>query len=156
MRTASGSEDEAGRAQPRRPEDGGSGEVAQSEPAHVRGGTDLSQLRSWTFITSHAHVLLAIAQDPELRVGEIAEIAGITERSAYRILSDLVKTGYLRRTRVGRRNRYELDGALALGDPVVEAWTVSDLLAVIGAREDETRPVTNVSFHAGSGRAVTP
>jgi DNA-binding MarR family transcriptional regulator len=93
------------------------------------------QRRSWTFITSHAQVLLAVAQHPEFRVEEIAEATRITERSAYRILSDLVEAGYLRRARVGRRNRYELARDLLLGDPLVEEDTVSDLLSLIRARE---------------------
>ena len=70
---------------------------------------------------------------------EIAEATRITERSAYRILSDLVEAGYLRRTRVGRRNRYELARDLPLGDPLVGEDTVSDLLSLIRAREHASR-----------------
>jgi DNA-binding IclR family transcriptional regulator len=88
-------------------------------------------MRSWAFITNHARVLIAVAHDPDRRVGEIAEAARITERSTYRILSDLVEAGYLRRGRVGKRNRYELDRELQLGDPVVEDHTVSDLLSLM-------------------------
>jgi DNA-binding MarR family transcriptional regulator len=36
----------------------------------------------WTFLTNHAHVLLAIARDPDLRLRDIAELVGITERTA--------------------------------------------------------------------------
>jgi DNA-binding transcriptional ArsR family regulator len=110
------------------------GDISRDVLAHARD-TSPSQWRSWTFITSHAHVLLAVAQHPELRVGEIAEAAGITERSAYRILADLAEAGYLRRTRVGRRNRYELARDLPLGDPLVGEDTVSDLLSLIRPRE---------------------
>jgi DNA-binding transcriptional ArsR family regulator len=99
----------------------------------------LQTIRSWAFITSHARVLLAVAQEPELRVEEIAEAASVTERSVYRILADLVEEGYLRRTRVGRRNRYELDPDLLLDDPVVEERTMSDLLSFIGAQRRKTR-----------------
>jgi DNA-binding transcriptional ArsR family regulator len=92
------------------------------------------QLRSWAFITNHGLVLLAVAQDPGRRVSEIATASGITERSTYRILSDLVESGYLRRVRVGRLNRYELDRDQPLADPVVKEDTVRDLLALIEAR----------------------
>jgi DNA-binding MarR family transcriptional regulator len=105
-------------------------DISRDVLAHA-GDASRPQWRSWTFITSHAQVLLAVAHDPELRVAEIAEAARITERSAYRILSDLVEAGYLRRTRVGRRNRYELARDLLLGDPLVEEDTVSDLLSLI-------------------------
>lgn len=90
------------------------------------------QMRNWGFITTHTRVLLAIAHDPELRVGGIARVACITERSAYRILADLVEAGYLRRTRAGRCNRYELDRDLPLGDPTVEDHTTDDLLSAVG------------------------
>jgi hypothetical protein len=88
-------------------------------------------MRSWAFITTHTRVLLAVAQDPELRVQEIAEAASVTERSAYRILADLVGGGYLRRTRAGRRNCYEIDLDLPIGDPTVEEQTTRDLLSLI-------------------------
>jgi DNA-binding transcriptional ArsR family regulator len=88
-------------------------------------------VRSWAFITSHARVLLTIARNLDLRVEQIARQAGVTERSAYRIIADLVEAGYLRRRRVGRRNLYELDPDLPLGDPVVEDQTTSDLLSLV-------------------------
>jgi predicted ArsR family transcriptional regulator len=62
----------------------------------------------WTFLTNHAHVLLCLAEDPELRVRDIAVRVGITERAALRILRDLADAGYLERVRVGRRNLYRL------------------------------------------------
>jgi hypothetical protein len=101
--------------------------VGEVERADAR----FKPMRSWAFITPHARVLLAVAQDPELRVEKIAEAACVTERSAYRILADLVAAGYLRRRRAGRRNRYELDRDLPLGDPTVEEHTTDDLLSLI-------------------------
>jgi DNA-binding IclR family transcriptional regulator len=89
-------------------------------------------MRTWAFLTAHSLVLLAVARNPDIRVQEIAEAAYVTERSAYRVLSDLVEAGYLRRTRDGRRNRYELDRELPLGDPTVEERPTSDLLSLIG------------------------
>ena len=93
-------------------------------------------MRNWAFLTSHARVLLAVARDPELRVGEIAEAAGIAGRSAYRILADLVEGRYLRRTRVGRRNRYELDRDLPLGEPIIGELTLNDLLSLEEAERE--------------------
>jgi hypothetical protein len=87
-------------------------------------------MRTWAFLTAHTRVLLAVARNPEFRVDEIAETACVTERSAYRILADLVEAGYVRRTRQGRRNRYELDHDLPLGDPTVEEQPTSDLLSL--------------------------
>jgi DNA-binding IclR family transcriptional regulator len=84
--------------------------------------------RAWSFLTGHARVLLAVARDPNLRVKEIAEAAGITERYAYRVLSDLQTAGYVHRGRRGRCNHYRLDPDLALGDSVVKAQSTRALL----------------------------
>jgi DNA-binding transcriptional ArsR family regulator len=84
--------------------------------------------RAWTFITHHAHVLLAVAANPNLRVKEIAEAAEITERYAYQVLSDLEEAGFVHRVRRGRRNRYRVNAELALGDPVVEEQSIRRLL----------------------------
>ncbi|MFC4117665.1 MarR family transcriptional regulator [Nonomuraea zeae] len=66
------------------------------------------QRSGWTFLTNHARVLLAIAADPMVRVRDIAANIGITERAAQGIVRDLEEAGYLRRSRVGRRNRYQI------------------------------------------------
>jgi DNA-binding MarR family transcriptional regulator len=104
-------------------------ETSEVEPK--RADVRFQPMRSWTFLTTHTRVLLAVAQDPELRVKEIAEAASVTVRSVYRILADLVEAGYLRRMRAGRRNRYELDSDLPIGEPTVEEQTMSGLLSLI-------------------------
>ena len=65
--------------------------------------------RPWHFLTNHAQVLLAIADDPDTRLRDVAQIVGITERAAQRIVADLVETSYVVRERVGRRNRYRIN-----------------------------------------------
>lgn len=60
----------------------------------------------WQFVTNHTQVLLCIADNPEMRLRDIADTVGITVGSAQRILSDLVVSGYVTRERHGRRNRY--------------------------------------------------
>jgi DNA-binding MarR family transcriptional regulator len=98
---------------------------------HDRVGVDLSTLRSWAFLTKHADVLLVLAREPRLRIPEISRAAAISERTAYRILADLEKAGYVERRREGRRNRYQLRVDLPLGDPVVEDGLLADLLTAI-------------------------
>ena len=68
--------------------------------------TQEQQLQSWRFVTNHTQVLLCIASDPDIRLRDVAETVGITERAAQRILADLVEAGFIERQRVGRRNRY--------------------------------------------------
>jgi DNA-binding IclR family transcriptional regulator len=60
----------------------------------------------WQFVTNHMQVLLCVADDPEIRIRDVADAVGITVGSAQRILADLVEAGYLERDRQGRRNRY--------------------------------------------------
>jgi len=86
---------------------------------------------TWTFLTNHAHVLLCIAADPDIRGRDIAERVGITERSAQSIVADLESGGYLTRERVGRRNRYEVHGALPLRHPVEREHQVAELFGLV-------------------------
>jgi hypothetical protein len=93
----------------------------------------------WTFLTNHAHVLVALARDPEARLRDVAELVGITERAAQGIVRDLVEAGYLRRERVGRRNRYEVDEGLPFRHPLERSHHVSVLLRPLGAPVTPTR-----------------
>ena len=82
----------------------------------------------WTFLTNHAHVLVAIARDPKARLRDVAEQVGITERAAQGIVRDLVERGYLIRERVGRRNRYQLDETLPMRHPLEAEHDIGVLL----------------------------
>ena len=85
----------------------------------------------WSFLTNHAQVLLCIADDPEIRLREIGETVGITERAAHRIVVELVAAGYISRTREGRRNRYTVNSHLPLPDPLASEQKLGDLLAIL-------------------------
>ena len=65
-------------------------------------------MADWTFLTNHGYVLLCVARDPGMRLRDIAQCVGITERAAHRIVCDLEEAGYLTRHRDGSRNSYEL------------------------------------------------
>ena len=88
-------------------------------------------MTSWSFLTTHAQVLIAIARDPAIRLREIGEIVGITERAAHRIVVELVDAGYVARERHGRRNRYTIQTDLPLHDPLPREQKIGDLLAVL-------------------------
>lgn len=90
----------------------------------------------WTFLTNHARVLIALAQDPEARLRDVAGLIGITERAVQLIVADLEAAGYLTRERVGRRNRYTIDPTVALRHPNEADHPVGDLLATFLHRED--------------------
>jgi predicted transcriptional regulator len=87
---------------------------------------------TWTFLTNHAHVMVCISQDVDIRGRDIAERVGITERATQAIIGDLVEDGYLTRTRIGRRNRYTVHTDRKLRHPVEESHTLGDLLQALG------------------------
>ncbi|MEA2664336.1 MAG: hypothetical protein QOI11_1280 [Candidatus Eremiobacteraeota bacterium] len=90
----------------------------------------------WTFLTNYAQVLVCIAHDPGIRVREIGEIVGITERAAHRIVSELASAGYVTRQRDGRRNSYTIDTELALPDQIARERNIGEFLDVlVGAPE---------------------
>jgi len=87
--------------------------------------------RGWTFLTNHTHALLCIARDPGIRLRDVAERVGVTERAAQRIVSDLVEAGYLERMREGRRNSYQVRADRPLRHPVEQGYRVGEILAVL-------------------------
>ena len=72
----------------------------------------------WDFLTNHAHVLVCVSMDPGIRLRDIATTVGITERSAHTIITDLVEAGYVKRERVGNRNRYTVKPGRPLRHPL--------------------------------------
>ena len=86
---------------------------------------------SWSFLTKHARVLLRIAQDPDARLRDIAASLGITERSAYSIVTDLTDAEYVVKHKDGRRNRYQVQAHLPPPDPVGQEPAIGDVLAVL-------------------------
>ena len=86
---------------------------------------------AWSFLTNHAKVLLCIAHDPGIRLREIGDTIGITERAAHRIVGELAAAGYVSRKRTGRRNHYTIRSHLPLPDPLARGQRVGDLLAIL-------------------------
>lgn len=88
----------------------------------------------WTFLTNHSHVLLCIAENPDVRLREVAEQVQITERAAQRIVADLELAGYLSHERIGRRNHYEVHADLPLRHPLENHLEVGALLRILAER----------------------
>ena len=91
----------------------------------------------WTFLTNHARVLACVAEQPGLRLRDIADCAGITERAAHRIVCELEDDGYLTRHKRGARNHYEVHRDQPMRPPF--DLTVGDLLRLLAADETEHR-----------------
>ncbi len=88
---------------------------------------------SWTFLSNHGYVLLSIAREPGLRLRELAQRVGITERAVQRIITDLEQGGYVSRAREGRRNRYEVHANQHFRHPMVADREVRALLDLLNS-----------------------
>ena len=96
----------------------------------------------WSFLTNHARVLLCIAQDPGVRLRDIATRLGITERSAFGIVTDLTESGYVvkeKEEKDGRRNRYQVQADLPLGEDITRERTIGEVLDLLVDTNTRTR-----------------
>jgi DNA-binding IclR family transcriptional regulator len=87
--------------------------------------------KTWTFLTNHAQVLLCVAETPDIRLRDVAQRVGITERAAQRILAELVEGGYVKIERVGRRNHYTVDRRHAMRHSAQFGYEVGALLEAL-------------------------
>jgi hypothetical protein len=107
---------------------------------------------SWTFLTSHARVLLLVAHDPGVRLRDIAASLDITERSAFGIITDLVEAGYVVKEKTGRRNRYHIQAHLPLPEPTTQERTVGEVLALLTGIGLATTYTPAAAAHGGTAR----
>ncbi|UOX99941.1 winged helix-turn-helix domain-containing protein [Blastococcus sp. PRF04-17] len=91
--------------------------------------------RSWTLLTHHARLLLAVAERPDARVQDLASVVGVTPRAALTLLRDLEDANLLHRVRVGRRNRYTIHPDARVGSEVCDVRTVRQFLAAFSSEE---------------------
>jgi hypothetical protein len=91
------------------------------------------------FLTNHGNTLLLVAQDPSIRMRDIALLLNITERATQKIVADLDRAGYIERVREGRRNRYTVKGHLSLGLPTQRDIDIRALLGVLNANESQPK-----------------
>jgi predicted DNA-binding transcriptional regulator YafY len=97
-------------------------------------------MEGWSFLTKHGWVLLCIAHDPGIRLRDIAASVGITERSAYGIVSDLAAAGYAIKQKDGRRNRYQIQAHLPLPEPASQQLTIGEVLALLAGATAGRQP----------------
>jgi DNA-binding transcriptional ArsR family regulator len=102
---------------------------------------------SWSFLTNHARVLLCITHDPGTRLRDIAETLGITERSAYGIVTDLTEAGYVVKQKDGRRNRYQIQSHLPLAEPATQRPAIGEVLTLLAGVGRE--PAGGTGAHEG-------
>ncbi len=91
----------------------------------------------WSYLSSHAHVLLYLARNPRARLRDLAGAVGITERAIQRLIVDLEAAGAITRVREGRRNRYTIMGELPLRHTLEDQVSVGELIAAINRNVDD-------------------
>ena len=106
---------------------------------------------AWTFLTNHAQVLLCIADDPQIRLRDVAERVGITERAAQRIVADLVDAGYVETSRIGRRNHYTIDRKHPMRHAAQDGYDIDTLLESLALTRDGRRLSSTRASRARSG-----
>jgi predicted DNA-binding transcriptional regulator YafY len=97
-------------------------------------------MERWSFLTNHGRVLLCIAHDPGVRLRDIAARVGITERSAYGIVTDLSEAGYVIKQKDGRRNRYQIQAHMPLPEPTSQQLAIGEVLAVLAGADTSQQP----------------
>jgi DNA-binding transcriptional ArsR family regulator len=101
---------------------------------------DYGNVRSvtgWNFLTNHGRVLMCIAHDPDVRLRDIAARTGVTERTAYGIVTDLTEAGYVVKHKDGRRNYYQIRAHLPLPETDSRRRTIGEILALLTVADDE-------------------
>jgi len=88
-------------------------------------------MAEWGFLTNHSRVLVCIAHDPGMRLRDIAAALGITERTAFGIVDDLIGAGYVVKDKDGRRNRYSIQTELPLGEKFGRERTIGEVLDLL-------------------------
>lgn len=86
----------------------------------------------WTFLTNHTHILVVLAREPSMRIRDMADEVGITQRAVQRILAELIEEGVLKVKKEGRRNSYEIQRTTRLRHPLESRHTIGELLDLLG------------------------
>jgi Mn-dependent DtxR family transcriptional regulator len=86
--------------------------------------------KQWTFLSNYGHVLVYLSRHPESRVRDIATAIGITERSALGIISQLEDEGYILVEKIGRRNKYRVNGKLKFRHSMESHKSISSLIKI--------------------------
>ncbi|WP_420000190.1 helix-turn-helix transcriptional regulator [Streptomyces boninensis] len=109
----------------------------------------------WTFLTNHARVLAAIAQNRHARIRDIAAHCRLTERAVQKIIADLEYEGYLSHHKEGRSNTYRIEPDKVLRHPTEAGLPVAELLSLLLSGEDEGEAGQRaVEGRPGQGRPI--
>jgi predicted transcriptional regulator len=95
----------------------------------VKKSVSIESAQNWTFLSNHAHVLVCVAKNPDMRLSEVAELVGVRERTVHRIVHELIDAGYISVTKVGRNNVYSVDLDKPLRHPLEAEHNIQAIVA---------------------------
>jgi DNA-binding transcriptional ArsR family regulator len=111
---------------------GAAGDAEQSIRASSAGeAPDSGAALTWSFLSKHAHVLVCLQENPQIRIRALATKVGLSPRAVLRTLDDLESANYITRLRDRRGSRYEVHTRQARSCPVVGALHIEDLVQLI-------------------------
>ena len=103
-------------------------------------------MKEWSLITNHGLVLAAISRNSKKTIRQIGDDVGITERTAYGIVVDLEKAGYINKTKNGTRNTYSIYPNMPVVSRLSDA-SVGDLLALFGWQPRKEMKIPGTKGH---------
>ena len=96
-------------------------------------------MAEWSLLTNHGRLLLAIENEPGLRVRDMTDRLQVSERGVAHILRDLREAGYVTTRREGRRVFYSVVPTKPLRTDLLRHHTVGQLLQLLAEAETSQR-----------------
>ena len=78
----------------------------------------INRSKGWNLYSRHGHTLLHLAQNRDIRMTDLANAVGVTDRQVRSLLKPMEASGVLKVERIGRNNRYELNSEFYFAHPV--------------------------------------
>lgn len=77
------------------------------------------------------HILVVLSREPSMRIRDLADEVGITQRAVQRILAELTAEGILKVKKEGRRNTYSIRRRARLRHPLENRHTIGEILDLL-------------------------
>ena len=94
-------------------------------------GPIMAERPQWGFLSNHTHVLVCLYQDPDMRLNEISVRVGLTLRIVQKIIKELTDEKVISIEKVGRRNRYSINGEYPFRHELESHCNIGQLLRLV-------------------------
>jgi DNA-binding IscR family transcriptional regulator len=90
-----------------------------------------SPKKPWSLLSRHGQALVLLAKNPHLRVIDLANLMGISERSARLLITSLNRSKILQVRKAGRNNTYQVDFALQLPSEMERSISLKTIVDLV-------------------------